>query len=89
MEEASEILERSKLTRVEIFKKAVENPCAISIAMDSGSSLPNNMEWRFHTHLPKVVRNLLAKGKAKHGNTLIKGPANTGKTFLLNPINVV
>ena len=91
MEEASEVLERSKLSRVEILVKALDNPCDENcngywLQCAKQLLIWNDVAIDIFT---KAVRNLLEKGRGKRRHILIKGAANTGKTFLLNPINVV
>lgn len=91
MEEASEVLERSKLSRVEILEKALDNPCDENCNGQWLQCTKQLLTWNDVSAdiFSKAVRNLLEKGRGKHRNILIKGPANTGKTFLLNPITVV
>ena len=87
----SDVIERSKLTRLELLEKALEDPC---VDQYNGQWLQcanqilswNDVSREASSH---AVKDLLEKGRGKFRNILIKGPANTGKTFLLNPLNVV
>ena len=89
LEEAEKKLERSKLTRVEVLAKQLEEQCvegclgqwlvmAIDILNRNGIDV---------TVFANSVRVLLEKGRGKYRNIYLKGPANCGKTFLLNPLN--
>ena len=91
MENASEVLERSKLSRVEILENVLDNPCNEHCNGRWLQCAKQLLTWNDISIdvFTKAVINLLEKGRGKHRNILIKGPANTGKTFLLNPLNVV
>lgn len=91
MEEASETLLRSRLTRLEILEEALQNPCSEQCNGQWVECAKQLLRWNdvsqdTFTH---AVRNLLEQGRGKFRNILIRGPANTGKTFILNPLNVV
>ena len=91
MEEAEKVLERSKLTRLEILEKQLSEHCVegcsgrwLQLAHDilERNSIPAN-------DFASAVRVLFEKGRGKYRNIYRKGPTNCGKTFLLNPLNVV
>ena len=91
MENASDVIERSKLTRLELLEKSLEDP---SVDQCNGQwlQLPNQiLRWNDVSReaFSQAVKDLLEKGRGKFRNILFKGPANTGKTFLLNPLNIV
>ena len=91
MENASDVIERSKLTRLELLEKSLEDP---SVDQCNGQwlQLPNQiLRWNDVSReaFSEAVKDLLEKGRGKFRNILFKGPANTGKTFLLNPLNIV
>ena len=91
MEKASEVLQRSKLTRLQILEKCLEDPCTAECFGRWAECAQQLLMWN---HVPiedftQAVKNLLEQGRGKFRNILIKGPANTGKTFLLNPLNIV
>lgn len=91
MEEASEALIRSRLTRLEILEKALQNPCNEQCKGQWLECAKQLLSWNDISvqTFSLAVRNLLKMGRGKFRNVLLKGPANTGKTFLLNPLNVV
>ena len=91
LEEAEKKLERSKLTRIEVLAKKLEDECvdgclgkwlvmAIDILTRNGIDV---------TAFAEAVRVLLEKGRGKYRNIYLKGPVNCGKTFLLNPLNQI
>ena len=91
MEKASNVLERSKLTRLQILEKCLQDPCTAECGGRWAVCAQQLLAWN---HVPvgvftEAVRNLLEQGRGKFRNILIKGPANTGKTFLLNPLNTI
>ena len=91
MEKASEVLERSKLTRIQNLEKCLQDHCS---AECYGRWAECARQLLMSNHVPikvftEAVKNLLQQGRGKFRNILIKGPANTGKTFLLNPLNIV
>ena len=91
MEKASEVLQRSKLTRLQILEKCLQDPFTAECYGRWAECVRQLLMWN---HVPievftKAVKNLLEQGRGKFLNILIKGPANTGKTFLLNPFNIV
>ena len=91
MEEASEALIRSRLTRLKILEKALQNPCNKQCKGQWLECTKQLLSWNDISvqTFSLAVRNLLKMGRGKFWNVLLKGPANTGKTFLLNPLNVV
>ena len=91
MEEASETLLRSRLTRLEILGEALQNPCNEQCNGQWIDCAKQLLRWKDISQdtFTQAVRNLLEQGRGKFRNILIKGPANTGKTFILNPLNVV
>jgi len=91
MEKASEVLNRSKLTRLQILEKCLQDPCTAECYSRWAECAQQLLMWN---DVPidgftQAVKSLLEKGRGKFCNILIKGPANTGKTFLLNPLNIV
>ena len=87
MERSSEVLRRSKMSRIEILQKYVEDPCTEGcngrwLQCAEQILLWNNVSREAFS---EAVGNLLEKGRGKFQNIFLKGPANTGKTFLLNP----
>ena len=91
MENASDVIERSKLTRLELLEKALEDPCVDQCNGQWLQCTNQILRWNDVSReaFSQAVKDLLEKGRGKFRNILIKGPANTGKTFLLNPLNVV
>ena len=83
VENASEVLERSKLSRVEIMEKVLDNPCNKHCNRRWLQCAKQLLTWNDISIgvFTKAVRNLLEEGRGQHRNILIKGPANTGKTF--------
>ena len=91
MEKANELLQRSKLTRLQILEKCLQDPCTAECDGRGVVCAQQLLAWN---QVPiavftEAVRNLLEQGRGKFRNILIKGPANTGKTFLLNPLNTI
>ena len=83
MEKASDVLQRRKLTRVQILEKCLQDPCTAECDGRWAVCAQQLLAWN---HVPievftEAVRNLLEQGSGKFRNILIKGPANTGKTF--------
>ena len=90
MEKASEVLERNKLTRLQILEKCLEGPCTAECNGQWIQCAKQLLRWN---HMPievftEAVRNLIEQGRGKCRNILIKGPVNTGKTFSLNPLTL-
>ncbi len=85
-ENAEHILQRKKLSRMDIFTKALESPCIcegqwLQCALQLLER--NSIELE---DFSSAVKELLQKGRGKGRNLLLTGPANCGKTFLLNPL---
>ena len=92
MENASEVLKRSKLTRLEILEKCLlEDSCTPECNGQWLQCATQLLNWNNVSRraFSEAVKNLLEKGRGKFRNILLKGPANTGKTFLLNPLSLV
>ena len=91
MERSSEVLRRSKMSRLEILQKFVEDPCTEGCNGRWLQCAEQILLWNDVSReaFSEAVRNLLEKGRGKFRNILLKGPANTGKTFLLNPLNII
>ena len=91
LEEAEKKLERSRLTRIEVLEKKLEEQCVEGclgkwLAMATDILNRNGVDV---TVFAEAVRVLLEKGRGKYRNIYLKGPANCGKTFLLNPLNLI
>ena len=83
MEKASDVLQRSQLTRLQILEKCLQDHCTAECDGRWAVCAQQLLAWN---HVPievftEAVRNLLEQGSGKFRNILIKGPANTGKTF--------
>ena len=91
MEKASEVLQRRRMTRLELLEKALEDPCKAECNGQWLQCAKELLGWNDVSvdTFTQAVRTLLEKGRGKFRNILIKGHANTGKTFILNPLNVV
>ena len=91
MENASDVIERSKLTRLELLEKSLEEPCVDQCNGQWLQCANQILRWNDVSReaFSQAVKDLLEKGRGKFRNILFKVPANTGKTFLLNPLNVV
>ena len=91
MENASDVIERSKLTRLELLEKSLEDPCVDQCNGQWLQCANQILRWNDVSReaFSQAVKDLLEKGREKFRNIPIKGPANTGKTFSLNPLNVV
>lgn len=92
MENASEVLKRSKLTRLEILENClIEDSCTPECNGQWLQCATQLLNWNNVSRraFSEAVKNLLEKGRGKFRNILLKGPANTGKTFLLNPLSLV
>ena len=91
MENVSDVIERSKLTRLELLEKSLEDPCVDQCNGRWLQCANQILRWNDVSREPfsQAVKHLLEKGRGKFPKILIKGPANTGKTFLINPLNFV
>jgi len=86
-EKATETVQRSKMTRMEIVERAAENEqcvCNGDWLTCAWQVLVNNAVHPFV--FADRVRTLLSAGRGKLRNIIITGPANCGKTFMLRPI---
>ena len=91
MENAESDLARSKLSRVEIVYRELENPC-VDGCQGKWLEMAEQVLQRngiSRDEFSQAVRNLLQQGRGKYRNVSLKVPANCGKTFLLNPLNTV
>ena len=91
LEEAEKKLKRSRLSRLEVLEKKLNDPCAdgcegqwLLMATDILARSGIDID-----HFAESVRVLLEQGRGKYRIVYLKGPANCGKTFLLNPINLI
>ncbi|CAB4029279.1 Hypothetical predicted protein [Paramuricea clavata] len=91
LEEAEKKLERSKLSRIEVLEKKLEEQCVegclgkwLAMAIDILTRNGINV-----TAFAGAVRVSLEKGHGKYRNIYLRGPANCCKTFLLNPLNQI
>ena len=91
MEEASDTLNRSQMSRLEILEEVLQTPCKKNCNGQWLQCAKQLLEWNdiSEERFTLAVRDLLQQGRGKFRNVLIKGPANTGKTFLLNPLHVI
>ena len=92
MSSAKSIVEKSRLSRMDILRKYTEMPPC---------SYPCDGEWLVCakeilvlnkipiSEFSKSLRLLLQEGRAKHRNLLLTGPRDCGKTFLLKPLQVI
>lgn len=84
-------LQRSKQTRLERLRAALEGECVpncnrIWLQLAQTILVHNNIN---KAEFVGAVRLLLDQGRGKYRNIILTGPSNCGKTFLLNPLNVV
>ena len=91
IESASQKLERSKKTRVELLHEANESDCLENC---NGQWLQCTVEVIENNQVPvhvfvDTVLILLTKGRSKYRNMMIVGPANCGKTFIFNPLTSI
>ena len=85
MERASEVLQRSKISRLEFLQKFVEDPCTKGCNgrwLQCGEQI---LLWNDVSRkaFSEAVINVLEKGRGKFRNILLKGPANIAKRFLV------
>ena len=88
MVEASSVIEREKMNRMELLEKAIEGDFA---AKCNGEWLQRAIEVLRNNHIHPYVyaaslRELLDKGRGKFRNIIIIGPANCAKLFMLKPL---
>ena len=91
LQNAESTLQRSKMTRIEIFYSKLEGECEpgcdgqwLQMAKEV---LERNSIVR--NDFAEAVRILFDKGRGKYRNLYLKGPCNCAKTFLLNPLNII
>ena len=86
MERESEVLRRSKMSRLEISQKFVEDPCTEEGCNGRWLQCAEQiLLWNDVSReaFSETVTNLLEKGKGKFRIILLKRAANTGKRFFL------
>ena len=91
LEKAEEKLERSRLTRIEILYRQLEEECVIGcnrrwLQIAENVLRRNNIK---REDFSEAICNVLKKGRGKYRNVYLKGPTNCAKTFLLNPLNTI
>ena len=89
VETASDKIQRSKMSRLEILQQELSNPCVckgewLACALDILDK--NSIE---RAVFADAVIKLFVMGRGKGRNIYITGPANCGKTFILDPVRVV
>ena len=90
MEEAAEVLDRTKTSRMEILRKAAEKDCA---QLCEGMWLQRAFEViinnNIHPHVfTAALQDMIEHGRRKFKNMVII-PASCGKTFLLAPLEII
>ena len=90
MEEAEGLIERSKLSRLEILQKAWEGSCKEEgckwLQMAKETLTRNDIGI---ADFSGAIKDSLTQGRGKKRNILITGPANCGKTFIFQPLRVI
>lgn len=90
MEGAEGLIERSKLSRLEILQKALQASCNQEgcnwLEMAQQTLTRNDIAI---ADFAGSVKDTLLQGRGKERNILITGPANCGKTFIFQPLTVI
>jgi len=91
MENAGQLLQRQKKSRMDILQEALESDCIQDCNGQwktyAVETLQNN-----HIHVQyfaNKIKNALVEGRGKMRNILVVGPANCGKTFILKPLTKI
>ena len=92
MQGASQLLERSRKTRIQIISETLKTECVETCKEKhwlrcAKNILSNNRINQYF--FACAMRNALIKGRQKNNNILIVGPTNCGKSFLLDPLELI
>jgi len=91
MDTAQADLERSRMARLSIVERALEEPCVegCNKAWVNQAKDILNRNQISQDIFASATRELLEKGRGKYRNMILVGPANCGKTFLFSPLPVL
>ena len=88
LEEAPALVERQKMSRMEVVLSFLHKPCVEgcdSTWLEAATEVLHNNNINVFAFADNI-RKCLTIGRAKYTNILLWGPRNCGKSFLLNPL---
>ena len=92
MQGASQFLEQSRKTRIQIMTEALKTKCIETCKEKHWFTCAKNIFRNKRINqffFACAIRNTLIQGTQKNKNILIAGPTNCGKSFLLEPLELI
>lgn len=91
MENASNVLERNKISRIDLMRQKGQEPCidgCDKFWLKSAVEVLNKNNVHPYVYAA-AVRDAIIKGRGKFRNIMLIGPTNCGKTFMLKPLESI
>lgn len=90
LREADELMERERLSRIDIIKSHKEDPQHSNDCLWLSSALEVLQHNDIHPVIfGTAIRDLLIQGRGKYRNIMIVGERNCAKTFMLKPLELI